>query len=40
MLALGTYWCSGIYQGWSEHPVLTTIATAEFPIEEVNMIIN
>jgi len=35
MLALGIYWCYEVYQGWTDMPVLTTITTAELPIQEV-----
>ena len=35
MLMLGCYWCTEAYQNWSDHPVLTTIKTAGFPLEQV-----
>jgi hypothetical protein len=38
MLALGSYWCVEAYQTWTEQPVLTTINTAELPVEKVKII--
>ncbi len=35
MLVLGLYWCVEVYLAWIGQPVLTTINTAELPIEEV-----
>jgi hypothetical protein len=35
MLAIGLYWCIDTYQAWTDQPVLTTITTAELPIEKV-----
>jgi len=37
MLALGTYWCSKVYRSWSNQPVLTTITTAELPVDKVKI---
>jgi len=37
MLALGTYWCSKVYRSWSDQPVLTTITTAELPVDKVKI---
>ena len=36
MFMLGCYWCTEAYQNWSDHPVLTTIKTAGFPLEQVS----
>jgi len=36
MLVLGLYWCIMAYKNWTSNPVLTTIITAELPVEEVN----
>ncbi len=38
MLALGSYWCVEAYQAWTGQPVLTTINTAELPVEKVRII--
>jgi len=38
MLVLGVYWCAEAYQTWTGQPVLTTITTAELPVEEVEII--
>jgi hypothetical protein len=35
LLALGLYWCADVYQAWTDQPVLTTIKTAELPVQEV-----
>jgi hypothetical protein len=35
MLALGLYWCVEVYKAWTDQPVLTTIKTAELPVDEV-----
>ncbi len=35
MLALGVFWCVEVYKAWTDQPVLTTIKTAELPVDEV-----
>ncbi len=36
MFILGLYWCIQAYQDWKEHPVLTTITTTGYSINEVS----
>ncbi len=35
MFSLGVYWCQQAYLDWSDYPVLTTVTTTSFSINEV-----
>jgi hypothetical protein len=37
MSFLGIYWCTQAYKNWIDSPVLTSIKTTTFPVEEVSL---
>ena len=39
LFSLGLYWCAQSYQNWKNNPVLTTITTTTFSINEVKGLI-
>jgi len=36
MFSLGIYWCQQAYMDWTDSPVLTTVTTTSFSINEVS----
>ncbi len=36
MFSLGVYWCQQAYLDWTEYPVLTTVTTTSYSVNEVN----
>jgi len=36
LVVFGFYWCMSVYHGWMSNPVLTTIVTAAYPVENVS----
>ncbi len=35
LMILGLYWCIQTYQNWDDNPVLTTITTSDYPVQNV-----
>jgi hypothetical protein len=36
MLLLGTYWSVAAYNNWQSNPVVTTVKTSAFPVQELD----